>query len=69
VNVNDLIAILEKWDGDMPVCVALPDGTGHLLQSADWTDHNSLGPVILLSSFASLDATEENAPFAGEVTP
>jgi hypothetical protein len=52
VNVNDLIAILEKWDGDMSVCVAMPDGTGHVLESADWSDHNSLGPVILLSPFA-----------------
>ncbi len=54
MTVNDLIEVLEKWDGDMPVCVAQADGTGLLLQSADWTDHNSMGPVILLSPFASI---------------
>lgn len=56
MNVNDLIACLEKWDGDMPVCVAQSDGTGLLLQSADWADHNEQGPVILLSPFASLES-------------
>jgi len=53
MNVNDLIECLEKWDGDMPVCVAQADGTGLPLQSADWADHNEQGPVILLSPFAS----------------
>jgi hypothetical protein len=56
VTVNDLIAALEKWDGDMPVCVAQADGTGLLVLSADWEEHNSLGPVILLSPFASLES-------------
>ncbi len=54
MTVNDLIEVLEKWDGDMPVCVAQADGTGLPVQTADWTEHNSLGPVILLSPFASI---------------
>lgn len=54
MTVNDLIECLEKWDGNMPVCVAQADGTGLLVLSADWEDHNSMGPVILLSPFASI---------------
>jgi len=56
MTVNDLIECLEKWDGDMPVCVAQADGTGLLVLSADWADHNDQGPVILLSPFASLES-------------
>jgi len=56
VTVNDLIALLEKWDGNMPVCVAQADGTGLLVLSAEWADHNAHGPVILLSPFGSLES-------------
>ncbi len=61
MTVNDLIECLEKWDGDMPVCVAQADGTGLLVLSADWQDHNSMGPVIILSPFASIDSETSEA--------
>ena len=48
MTVNDLIAVLEKWDGDMPVCVAYEDNRGAAIQSVEWAEHNTLGPVLLI---------------------
>ncbi len=48
MTVNDLIAVLEKWDGDMPVCVAGEGHSGAAIGSVEWAEHNTLGPVLLI---------------------